>query len=271
MQDAGGRSRMPLRKNSRSPEPRPSIRTSTVVIDASPGIDLSEQLRWRESGTPSSNLYLNVVIDDQCRGRSSFCGSQTGWKGARARNVGLSNPSSSPDATIFAAYMIRKLVEANKISDDVTGRNIVVIEHPLSGRVPDVMSYERIWKNYDLQAGVECTLSLIDLCNQIIHSFNWTIVRYEPGGLGGIFVSSDRARRKTLYFVDIVLFIVILREIGYDDVVEIQMKRDANGQMQAISLLGADTRTARYEWLMTSRSHGIGKSDERQQANERSA
>jgi hypothetical protein len=172
---------------------------------------------------------------------------------------------------MFAAYMIRKLVEAKKLSDDATGRDIVVIEHPLSGSVPDMMSYERIWKNYDLQAGVECTLSLVDLCNQIIHSFNWTIACDEHGGLGGIFVSSDRARRKTLYFVDIALLIVILREVGYDDVVEMQMKRDANGQVQVVSLIGADTRTARYEWLMTSRSRGSGKPDERHPANEHSA
>ena len=55
---------------------------------------------------------------------------------------------------MLAAYIIRKLIEAKKLSDDVTGREVVVIQHPLSGRVPDLMSYERVWKNYDLQAGV---------------------------------------------------------------------------------------------------------------------
>jgi hypothetical protein len=157
---------------------------------------------------------------------------------------------------MVAAYIIRKLIEAKKLSDDVTSRKVVVIQHPLSGRVPDLTSYKKIWKNYDLQTGTECTLSLRDLCNQVIHSFNWTIVCYEHGGLGGIFLSSDRERQKILYFVYINLLIVILREVGYDDVVEVQMERDANGELQVISLLGADTRTARYEWLMTSRSRG---------------
>jgi hypothetical protein len=212
--------------------------------------------RWRESGTPSSDLYLKVVIDDSVPWKIELLRIADRLEKRQSQKRWPEQSFSLAERDImFAAYIIRKLIEANKLSDDVTGREIVVIEHPLSGRAPDIMSYERIWENYDLQAGVECVLSLRDLCNQVIHSFNWTIVRYEHGGLGGIFVSSDRARRKILYFVDIVLLVVILREVGYDDVVEIQMKRDTNGQMQVISLLGADTRTTRYEWLMTSRSH----------------
>ena len=54
---------------------------------------------------------------------------------------------------MVAAFAIRRLTEAHKLSDDVTGREIVVIHYPLSGRVPDHMSYERIWQHYDLGAG----------------------------------------------------------------------------------------------------------------------
>jgi hypothetical protein len=59
-------------------------------------------------------------------------------------------------------------------------------------RVPDYMSYERIWQHYDLGAGTEHALMMGEFCNQIIHSFNWTIVCHEDGGLGGVFFSSDR-------------------------------------------------------------------------------
>jgi putative aminopeptidase FrvX len=97
-------------------------------------------------------------------------------------------------------------------------------------------------------------LTLAEFCNQIIHSFNWTVVRNEYGGLGGVFFSSDRARRKVLYFADIDLIVVLLREIGYDGVVSMSMIREVNGDLKVTSLLGADTRTARYEWLMT--GHG---------------
>jgi hypothetical protein len=70
---------------------------------------------------------------------------------------------------MVAAFAIRRLIEAHKLSDDVTGREVVVVQHPLSGRVPDYMSYERIWQHYDLGAGTEYVLTLGEFCNQIIH------------------------------------------------------------------------------------------------------
>jgi hypothetical protein len=94
-----------------------------------------------------------------------------------------------------------------------------------------------------------------EFCNQIIHSFNWTVVCREDGGLGGVFFSSDRARRKVLYFADIDLIVVLLRGVGYDDVVSMSMTREQNGDWKVTSLLGADTRTARHEWLMTGHRH----------------
>jgi hypothetical protein len=155
---------------------------------------------------------------------------------------------------MVAAFGIRRLIEAHKLSGDVTDREVVVIQHALSDRVPDYMSHERIWQNYDLGAGTECVLTLGEFCNQIIHSFNWAVVCHEDGGLEGVFFSSDRARRKVLYFACIDLIVLLLREVGYDDVVSMSMTREGNGDWRVLSLLGADTRTARYEWLMT--GHG---------------
>jgi hypothetical protein len=145
---------------------------------------------------------------------------------------------------IVAAFAIRRLIEAHKLSDDVTGREVMVIQHPLSGRVPDCMSYGRIWQYYDLGAGTEYVLTLGEFCNQIIHSFNWTVICHEDGGLGGVFFSSDRAPRKVLYFTYIDLIVVLLREVGYDDVVSMSMTREGNGYRRVTSLPGADTCTA---------------------------
>lgn len=146
---------------------------------------------------------------------------------------------------MVAAFAVRRLIEGHKLSQDVTARDVMVIRHPLSGHVPDYMSYERIWQNYDLGGGTECVLTLGEFCNQIIHSFNWTVVCHEDGGLGGVFFSSDRARRKVLYFAYIDLIVMLLREVGYDDVVSMSMTRDGNGDLEVTSLLGAET--ARYE------------------------
>jgi hypothetical protein len=47
-----------------------------------------------------------------------------------------------------------------------------------------------------------------------------------------------------LYFAYIDLIVMLLREVGYDNVVSISMTRGGNGDWKVTSLLGADTRTA---------------------------
>jgi hypothetical protein len=108
-----------------------------------------------------------------------------------------------------------------------------------------------VWKHYNLTVSTECALTLADFCNQIIHSFAWAFAGPETGGFTGLFFSSDRARRRYLYFADSELIVSLLRRVAYDDVVEQHMVRDSNGDWQIVSLVGADVRSARYEWLMT--------------------
>jgi hypothetical protein len=50
--------------------------------------------------------------------------------------------------------------------------------------------------------------------------------------------------RKVLYFAYIDLIVMLLREVGYDNVVSISMTRGGNGDWKVTSLLGADTCTA---------------------------
>jgi hypothetical protein len=47
-----------------------------------------------------------------------------------------------------------------------------------------------------------------------------------------------------LYFAYIDLIVMLLREVGYDNVVSISMTRGGNGDWKVTSLLGADTCTA---------------------------
>lgn len=155
---------------------------------------------------------------------------------------------------MVAAFAIRKLIEAHKLSDDVTTHQVAVMQHSLSGRIPDHMNYHRILDHYDLSSGAEHVLTVSEFCNQIVHSFNWTVACNESGGLEGLFFSSDRARRNFVYFAHIDLITELLLKVGYDDIVSISMHRDHNGNLIVDSIIGADTRTARYEWLMT--GHG---------------
>src|SRR5262249_40702763 len=122
-----------------------------------------------------------------------------------------------------SAYAVRKLNEARRISDQLTARKLRVKRFDLVGRVLDHYWYE-FWESFDLESPVEAEVSLAFLCNQIIHSFVWAISVTEDGELfDGIFVSSDRERRKSLYFIGADLLIGLFREIGEEDIVEIAM------------------------------------------------
>jgi hypothetical protein len=139
---------------------------------------------------------------------------------------------------MIAAFATRKLIDARKLSDEITRRELVVIEHPRSGRVLDLLNHQRFWAHYDLFAGTETRLSLREFCNQIIHSYNWGVVRNREIGIAGLFVSSDRKRSKVVYFADMEMIAKLLRQIADDDIASISPKA-AGGDRQVLSLSGA--------------------------------
>ena len=147
---------------------------------------------------------------------------------------------------MIAAYAIRKLFEAAKLSDRLSARQIQVHRYALLGTAPNYFSAHRFWDHYDFDSSERSSLSLRQLCNQIIHSFNWAIATEEnANALAGILVSS-KDHSKYIYFLDIGEIIAALRDVGYDDVVEAHWNIDQNGHEQ-ISLLGADIRAADHD------------------------
>jgi hypothetical protein len=58
----------------------------------------------------------------------------------------------------------------------------------------------------------------------------------------GIFVSSDRERRKYLYFIGADLLIRLFREIGEEDIVEIAMSANSSGERYISQVVSATDR-----------------------------
>ncbi|MEU2353671.1 hypothetical protein ABZ599_12010 [Streptomyces misionensis] len=140
---------------------------------------------------------------------------------------------------MVGAYSVRRLKESYKVSDELAARAFTVQLHELSGSVPDVHNSHKFWDLYDLGASSDAELSLSEVCNQIIHSWVWGFAAGEDGrGLGGIFVSSDRKRRKCLYFLTIDMLIDLFRSIGEEDIYHIDMRRDENGEMHYTRIKG---------------------------------
>lgn len=140
-----------------------------------------------------------------------------------------------------SAYAVRKLDESRKVSDRLAARQWSVVEYKVIGRPPDLWGRFEPWEYYDLKAGASISRDMRQLCNQIIHSWVWMISATEGDDFDGIFVSSDRQRRKSLYFIHVDVLISIFREVGHEDIFEIELSRDDAGDIQYLSIKGCST------------------------------
>lgn len=147
---------------------------------------------------------------------------------------------------MVSAYALRKLLEARKVSDSLAVQKIAVTQHSLAigAKVPDALNRYEVWENYDLDNGRTIELPLREFCNQIVHSWNWMLSATEDRAFNGFFVSSDRMRARSIYFVPIDTFVEILRAVGSEDVIGMSFLSDENGQMQIYKIYNEDERAA---------------------------
>lgn len=143
-----------------------------------------------------------------------------------------------------AAYAVRKLHEARKISDELAAEPVVCRRHPLTGRPVDIWNRYEFYEHYDMERSETVLLSLRDFCNQIIHSWIWMLSATEAPSarFDGIYVSSDRARERHAYFMPADRMISTFRKVGLDDIVSLSLQRDSNGDMRIVqaSRVGMD-------------------------------
>lgn len=141
---------------------------------------------------------------------------------------------------MIGGFSIRKLVESNKISNEVERMRWGVARHLPQGPVPDAMNRWSYWDSFDLARSTQTSLKTLDLCNAIVHSFVFGFNADETTGLwDGIFVTSDWKRRDCLYFVPVPTLLALFCAVGNDDVVNAVMQRNAEGEMRFVSLSNA--------------------------------
>lgn len=113
-------------------------------------------------------------------------------------------------------YSIRKLIEAKKLSDSVVNKCIDVNAYTWKGKPVTKINWGDIDKLYDLDAAQPATEKLIFFCNQFIHSYIFVTSFDENNCLNGLFISSDKKRHKTLYFIEMRQIIDLFEQIGND-------------------------------------------------------
>jgi hypothetical protein len=117
---------------------------------------------------------------------------------------------------MLAAYSMRKLVEAAKLSDAVRDSQVPMQAYAFTGKGRlTLMNWHHLERFYELGKPVAGTIAVKDLCNQLIHSYVFAPI-VGPGGLEAFYVTSDRDRRKLLREIAIGDFIGLLRTVGQD-------------------------------------------------------
>jgi hypothetical protein len=118
---------------------------------------------------------------------------------------------------IVSAHAMRKLVESHNVSEELRQRQIPVRRFDSTGRPPDPRHPDDIAESYDFDNGRRSTLSVLNLCHEIMHCFVFTFFCGETADLfDGIYVSSDRDKRKHVYLVLASDFIALCSDMGAD-------------------------------------------------------
>jgi hypothetical protein len=115
-----------------------------------------------------------------------------------------------------SAYAMRKLVGAGETPGGLQRRQIPVRRYELTGRRP--LSSDDIADCYDFDNGRRKMLSLIELCDEILHSVVFTFCCGETEDLfDGIYMSSDSDKNEYVYLLLASDFIAVCADIGMGD------------------------------------------------------
>lgn len=125
-------------------------------------------------------------------------------------------------------YTIRKLIEAKKLTDVLTGISFAVRLYSSKGKPVTLMNNHKVHELYDLNEPEKQKLSLIELCHQFIHSYIFMLVFDESGRLSAIWIASDHQRSKALFEIEVKTVIGIFEKVGHDEVGSTRATFDAS-------------------------------------------
>jgi hypothetical protein len=165
-----------------------------------------------------SRTYGRWVIDDSFAWKDELVkvGGRLEAKTKQKRWTGRTGYLIERDF-IVSAYAMRKLIESHAVSDGLRERQIPVRRFDLTGNPPDPHCPADIEDSYDFENGRRRTLSVLDLCNEIVHSFVFTFCCGETADLfDGIYFSSDRHKDEYVYLLLASDFIALCNDIGVD-------------------------------------------------------
>lgn len=118
-----------------------------------------------------------------------------------------------------SAYVIRKMLEAHKLSDEVRTLKIPAAIGRLKPAVfIDTLNNHRIFEKYNLIKTIKSQVSVKDLTNRLIHSFIFAFWFNDRGNkVVGFLLNSDKTIDQ-LYMILIENYLLLLENVFTDDV-----------------------------------------------------
>lgn len=120
----------------------------------------------------------------------------------------------------WAAFVIRKLAEANKLSDEFEEERFEVERFPRidQSRLQDFLNWDTIEKFYDLSGSTKQEQAGLWLCNQFIHSFVFLPEVDDAQALTALYFNSDHSRSEWLFRIDWQEFRRLVELVASDDI-----------------------------------------------------
>ena len=126
----------------------------------------------------------------------------------------------------WSAFVIRKLAEAKKLSDEFEAERFRVTVFPrIDPDDPqDFMNADKIDRFYDLGHPTSRAVAPLWITSQLIHSFVY-MPEAEDGPPLGLYFNSDRSRRDSLFHIEWAEFERLIRAVADDGVVTMHFNR----------------------------------------------
>jgi hypothetical protein len=117
---------------------------------------------------------------------------------------------------LMAAYAMRKLHEAQKLSTKFSDRSVRCRAFPPSSERLTLSNNHKLDELYDFGNPEERTVGARDVLNLIVHSLAFGEMLREDMTVEGFLVTSDRRRGEFLLLVGMAEFVDLMREVGND-------------------------------------------------------
>lgn len=128
----------------------------------------------------------------------------------------------------WAAFVTRKLHEADKLSDEFVAERFDIKRYPriAEDELQDQMNFHKIERFYDLGHPESRTVGPLWIASQLIHSFVFMPVVHEEGGQPvGFLFNSDKSRHESLFYIDWSQFERLVQVLSTDDIVHWEWNR----------------------------------------------